>query len=39
MQAELEKRFQFEATHSLPNLPAKHTCNRLDGYSIKVEPT
>lgn len=34
---ELRKTFQFEAAHSLPNLPPEHKCARLHGHSFKVE--
>ena len=37
MKMELRKTFQFEAAHSLPNLPADHKCARLHGHSFKVE--
>jgi 6-pyruvoyltetrahydropterin/6-carboxytetrahydropterin synthase len=36
MKMELRKTFQFEAAHSLPNLPANHKCARLHGHSFKV---
>ena len=39
MKVELKKTFQFEAAHSLPNLPANHKCYRLHGLSFKVELT
>ena len=39
MYVELKKRFQFEAAHSLPNLPTDHKCHRLHGHSFKVELT
>src|ERR1051325_4974718 len=34
---ELRKSFQFEAAHSLPNVPEGHKCRRLHGHSFKVE--
>ena len=37
MKMELRKTFQFEAAHSLPNLPANHKCARLHGHSFKVD--
>ncbi|SVD83164.1 uncharacterized protein METZ01_LOCUS436018, partial [marine metagenome] len=37
MNMELRKTFQFEAAHSLPNLPTDHKCARLHGHSFKVE--
>ncbi len=37
MKMELRKEYQFEAAHSLPNLPADHKCVRLHGHSFKVE--
>ena len=37
MNVELRKTFQFEAAHSLPNLPSDHKCARLHGHSFKVE--
>jgi 6-pyruvoyltetrahydropterin/6-carboxytetrahydropterin synthase len=37
MKMELRKTFQFEAAHSLPNLPADHKCARLHGHSFKVD--
>ncbi len=39
MKVELKKSFQFEAAHSLPNLPSNHKCYRLHGHSFKVELT
>ena len=39
MKVELKKSFQFEAAHSLPNLPPSHKCYRLHGHSFKVELT
>ena len=39
MKVELKKSFQFEAAHSLPNLPPNHKCYRLHGHSFKVELT
>jgi 6-pyruvoyltetrahydropterin/6-carboxytetrahydropterin synthase len=39
MHVELKKSFQFEAAHSLPNLPTDHKCHRLHGHSFKVELT
>lgn len=39
MHVELKKKFQFEAAHSLPNLPPDHKCYRLHGHSFKVELT
>ncbi len=37
MNVELRKTFQFEAAHSLPNLPTDHKCHRLHGHSFKVD--
>ena len=37
MNVELRKTFQFEAAHSLPNLPENHKCHRLHGHSFKVD--
>ena len=37
MKMELRKTFQFEAAHSLPNLPSDHKCFRLHGHSFKVD--
>ena len=37
MKVELRKTFQFEAAHSLPNLPTNHKCPRLHGHSFKAE--
>lgn len=37
MRMELRKSFQFEAAHSLPNLPRSHKCRRLHGHSFQVE--
>ena len=37
MNMELRKTFQFEAAHSLPNLPADHKCYRLHGHSFKID--
>jgi len=37
MKMELRKTFQFEAAHSLPNLPADHKCHRLHGHSFKID--
>ncbi len=37
MNMELRKTFQFEAAHSLPNLPTDHKCARIHGHSFKVE--
>lgn len=31
------KRFQIEAAHYLPNLPADHKCRRMHGHSFMVE--
>ena len=31
------KRFQIEAAHRLPNVPAGHKCARLHGHSFGVE--
>jgi 6-pyruvoyltetrahydropterin/6-carboxytetrahydropterin synthase len=36
MQAEIVKRFRFEAAHRLPNVPADHKCARLHGHSFHV---
>ncbi|HBB40205.1 MAG: 6-carboxytetrahydropterin synthase QueD [Nitrospirae bacterium CG18_big_fil_WC_8_21_14_2_50_70_55] len=33
---EIEKRFQIEAAHRLPLLPADHKCSRLHGHSFRV---
>lgn len=32
----VEKEFRFEASHSLPQLPTNHKCNRLHGHSYRV---
>ena len=37
MKVELRKTFQFEAAHSLPNLPTNHKCHRLHGHSFNVD--
>lgn len=37
MKMELRKRYQFEAAHLLPHLPASHKCRRLHGHSFQVE--
>ena len=37
MKVELQKTFQFEAAHKLPNVPAEHKCARLHGHSFRVE--
>ncbi|MGC9952856.1 MAG: 6-carboxytetrahydropterin synthase QueD [Rhizomicrobium sp.] len=29
--------FNFEAAHSLPNVPPSHRCHRLHGHSYRVE--
>lgn len=31
------KRFQIEAAHYLPNLPADHKCRRMHGHSFIIE--
>lgn len=31
------KRFQIEAAHYLPNLPAEHKCRRMHGHSFRIE--
>lgn len=31
------KKFQIEAAHRLPNVPAEHKCARLHGHSFKIE--
>ncbi len=31
------KRFQIEAAHRLPNVPAGHKCARLHGHSFRIE--
>lgn len=31
------KRFQIEAAHYLPNLPADHKCRRMHGHSFRIE--
>lgn len=31
------KRFQIEAAHRLPNVPAGHKCERLHGHSFRIE--
>jgi 6-pyruvoyltetrahydropterin/6-carboxytetrahydropterin synthase len=36
---EVYKRFQIEAAHRLPNVPAGHKCARLHGHSFHVELT
>lgn len=33
------KRFQIEAAHWLPNVPAGHKCSRLHGHSFRVKIT
>lgn len=33
---ELYKRFQIEAAHRLPNVPAGHKCARLHGHSFRI---
>jgi len=33
----LFKKFQFEAAHSLPRVPAGHKCARLHGHGFQVE--
>ncbi|MSU42004.1 MAG: 6-carboxytetrahydropterin synthase QueD [Pedosphaera sp.] len=37
MKMELRKTFQFEAAHSLPNVPKAHKCHRLHGHSFRVD--
>ncbi|MDN5865442.1 MAG: 6-carboxytetrahydropterin synthase QueD [Gammaproteobacteria bacterium] len=34
---EVYKRFQVEAAHRLPNVPAGHKCARLHGHSFRIE--
>ena len=34
---DLVRKFQFEAAHFLPNVPAGHKCARLHGHSFMVE--
>lgn len=34
---EVCKRFQIEAAHRLPNVPAGHKCARLHGHSFHIE--
>ena len=31
------KKFNIEAAHRLPNLPAEHKCSRLHGHSFQIE--
>ncbi|MBM87306.1 MAG: 6-carboxytetrahydropterin synthase QueD [Gammaproteobacteria bacterium] len=33
---EIYKEFNFEAAHSLPNVPSEHKCSRLHGHSFKI---
>ena len=37
MEAEVIKTFQFEAAHSLPNVPAGHKCRNIHGHSYRVD--
>ena len=34
---DLYKKFQIEAAHRLPNVPADHKCARLHGHSFQIE--
>ncbi|MGH8162341.1 MAG: 6-carboxytetrahydropterin synthase QueD [Gammaproteobacteria bacterium] len=36
---EVYKRFQIEAAHRLPNVPAGHKCARLHGHSYRIALT
>ncbi len=37
MAMDVYKRFQIEAAHRLPNVPAEHKCARLHGHSFQIE--
>ncbi len=37
MQVRLTKDFNFEAAHTLPNVPEGHKCARMHGHSFRVE--
>ncbi len=37
MRARISRKFNLEAAHLLPNVPAEHKCRRLHGHSYVVE--
>ena len=37
MPIRLLRKYQIEAAHRLPNLPADHKCSRLHGHSFQIE--